>query len=716
MHGKIKNGLKALKLNKGSSIVMVVITMLFVAVLGSILLFSTYTGVMVKSTEQKGKQNFYDAQSAMNIVRAGVQELVNEAIKTAYPQVLINAGNVEDLSKLTDDFQDKFRQEFLAGIWLEDPLFTQNPTLNTYTYNLEEIEKYVASVTGIEVADLNSVGGLTFTGLGNVTQENGKLILEDLEIEHVNTGNKFTTSVKSDIVVNMPDFEYNYTPYSVTSITGFIFVVSEQFTSMSPELNFNSNAYFGNVLMSSTGAELNFNEGAIICKNDVTTDNGATINVGENVDIWANEISVQNGSNLFLSGNAYVYDDLTLGKDTNVNIAGTYIGYMSGSTPSESSAILVNDTGNSLDLKNVERLVLAGHGYVGGYDEFSGVENSGVQTGESLAVKSNQIAYIVSTTDLEVSFVDDSELEKAGSFTNPYIFDASESLPTLTLKVDSISPTGNTYASYGLTADSVQREVHHLANDNYVAYYFLDFANDEQARDYFTDYYSKNAALEGYMDTYFENLGGAPVETSFAPGVTFNEVANADFDIVNPINNFENVGGYSTIFENLTSTLTSDDRGGGDVYDNTVDTDAIAEFIEEQGITTFPDRPVEFVNAAGDVVALLVDEDYMITGTSTPSTVKLIVSYDEDDASVKTMNVFGNFEGLIMTDGNLTVSGANTVSSNTQAVLDALLAEYNGINIGTFLDFATPDVHIEDFSGGAWDLNLLVEYDNWTKN
>jgi hypothetical protein len=66
--------------------------MAFVSVMGVVVLFTSLTGYQLKAEERQGKSNFYDAETAMNELRAGVQQTVSDAIAAAYTDVLVHYG------------------------------------------------------------------------------------------------------------------------------------------------------------------------------------------------------------------------------------------------------------------------------------------------------------------------------------------------------------------------------------------------------------------------------------------------------------------------------------------------------------------------------------------------------------------------------------------------------------------------------------------------
>ena len=94
--------------NEGSTIITVLVAMALVSVLGVILLFTSYTGFQMKVTERQSKRNFYEAETAMNEIRAGIQLAVSDAIASANTKVLQNYNS--SATDAANAFKDYFEQ------------------------------------------------------------------------------------------------------------------------------------------------------------------------------------------------------------------------------------------------------------------------------------------------------------------------------------------------------------------------------------------------------------------------------------------------------------------------------------------------------------------------------------------------------------------------------------------------------------------------------
>ena len=101
--------------NEGSAVITVVVSMLFVIALGAALLFAAYTGYTIKIAERADKSNFYNASSAMDDIRVGIQQQVTEAIAAAYTDALVYyTGSHEGDPSYTP--QNDFNKRFIAEL------------------------------------------------------------------------------------------------------------------------------------------------------------------------------------------------------------------------------------------------------------------------------------------------------------------------------------------------------------------------------------------------------------------------------------------------------------------------------------------------------------------------------------------------------------------------------------------------------------------------
>ena len=149
---------------------------------------------------------------------------------------------------------------------------------------------------------------------------------------------------------------------------------------------------------------------------------GATLESDSYGELWAGKITMHGAAtstgsaNMNFKGNdVYVAGDLridgannnfTAGSLVDENYSGQYIGFGTGEN-GDSSAIVVNGTGTDIDLSGLINLTLAGNTYIAtktakdnlteadGNLNGNASDRKDILMGQSIAVKSDQLAYLV---------------------------------------------------------------------------------------------------------------------------------------------------------------------------------------------------------------------------------------------------------------------------------------------------------------------------------
>lgn len=160
----MKNRAKLKLNNRGAGIVTVLVAIMFLTAFGSVLLMLSYTGLEMRASDRKGKENLYDASSIMEEINVGVQEICSEAIVASYSDTLIRYNDFG--TNVTKAFQENYRD------------FIEKCYFNTTTEKWEKIPS--SGATG---------GRLIYTLDGNLVYDIS--VLEDMIVgrEVDETGN-----------------------------------------------------------------------------------------------------------------------------------------------------------------------------------------------------------------------------------------------------------------------------------------------------------------------------------------------------------------------------------------------------------------------------------------------------------------------------------------------------------------------------------------------
>ncbi|MEA4934987.1 MAG: hypothetical protein VB071_15595 [Lawsonibacter sp.] len=688
--------LAALRGNRGSSIVMVLVSMLVVSILGAALLYMSYTGFLIKATERQGKETFYDAAAAMTEIRSGIQEVVTASIAIAYNNMLTHysdAGFTGD--NMTEKFHQLFRTDVLA--WRLDPSnadTTLFPLISGFNVCSSDVLKEF--LTHPENAVLSA-------GTVRYDSSSDTMILRDISVSYTNPDNELTSNIISDIVIKMPDFYYLASEYSVSGIPEFAVIAKMSLAQVigNSQLNIQGSAYAGGITLSGALSSLEITGGSLICKNNVTVaDRGPTdrsrLTVTDDAALWAKRIYLNSAGSLSLEGTAYVADDLALeGDGAAALVSGSYYGFGQSTTDAaESSAIVINGRNTQLDFSQVSRLMLAGQSFVSDTTTAAAGAVSGqVMMGESVSVKSNQQAYLIPSEYLENISL------------NPTVLPASDSIPTATLSnapLWTIDGVSKTLADYNITPKTVVLRRAGAGNQQ-VVYYFMQFASTTDANHYFKDYFTVNKdEITRYLAMYTDlsDLDGISQTSGYAIYQSEDGYKLRGYAARDSLTATSNQ--LTTMFAQLSKTLSTNpvSTTAADPYEYIVDQSKFSAEVPEGEHLWFYD--------GSDPVALAVNGAYTIN-ESAPDTLRLILASGD-------VTVSQDFHGLIISGGTITME--RSVYASEEDVVSAFSATNGDLKFSDFLNEGAGEHDSTEDGGsfGNWNLDGMVLFQNWSKH
>ena len=538
--------------NRGFSLFTVLIAVSFVAILGMLILYIAISNFNMKITGLKGKDAFYTAERALEEIRTGLQEDVGEAMSTAYTQVL------ESYSKESsqDATMDEQRQEQFENLFLEalqKRLAASDK--ETKQYSLKKLISYVDILNDTSVFDKDkeslvitnpsgSTPEMSVNESSDTTDEKGSVVLKNLKVIYVDSKGR-AAIIETDIRLDVPDVQFP-TPSTLPDLMNMIVVADAGIvcegdtTSTSTiqgsiyagllpkikvgETNTADGARSTHSIYVQNNATLNIESGdKVVCAGKINVGNGSSFSSASGVNLWAKGLDVDSGKEVKLEGTTYFADDLTVsGKNNNITIAGNYYGfgsvtsalneacyfksiYANGNTGADlSSAIVINGKNTTLDLSNVQKLMLAGKNYIAS-SKVKGTKTnaSDVMTGESITVKGTQLAYLLP-----------SELLGTGeqSFTNPMDADTYEtsfrgisSTNNILIQMDKAVEVwgGKTLRQLGVDQNNpVQTVFYNEPGGTSYVYFYLNFTNEANAAAFLQNYLTVNPDAKENMDKY----------------------------------------------------------------------------------------------------------------------------------------------------------------------------------------------------------------------
>ncbi len=420
-------------------------------------------------------------------------------------------------------------------------------------------------------------------------------------------------------------------------------------------------------------------------------------------------------SNVNINDNAYILDDTSIEDDNaTVNLGGNYYGYSYNRDNSDttegnaslrsdySSAILINGRNTTLTSNGLTKLILAGRTFVqrnekltdGTYQE--SVDD--IMMGESLAVRSNQIAYLVPE-----EFILDGHNPLVGAEVGDDT-DARNKVNIAALKSLAVGNEGKTMADFLKPGEEITANYN---NSGQYVYLYLNFKSEVAANEYFSCYYNQEEGsspnnskpnkeyLDDRAQSYIATLDGSmkisPALYLIAGNIVHDYYSNTGakqqspnyFDGTNkPVKSLLDDGqskmrnylGLQMALLSSGSESVADVRGMLDdkskdelvknVVLNIIDTNGNPSEEDnkfEKDGASLPNR-IDNVPGYGDWKIICQNDDYMID----PGIEKGIV------LCAKNVTVSSNFEGLIIAGGKVSVTAAGSYKANPAVVGDIL--------------------------------------------
>lgn len=751
--------------NRGASLVFIVIAVALISTLAAVALYSTFINREIKTVEYKGDDNFYTGEMVLEEIKAGVENATSEAYAAAYLEVMQNYNATSAGTDPTDLrqklFAKTFRETFRKYLCGNDPS-QYDTTLRTNLAGF--LSTGISSVLASTKAELNGTGKNVFLDVSTstLTDRVNSEYISNLSCVYMDQ-EQYVTIVSTDICVNIPELEFTNSSNLSDVVTYSI--ISEHGMRTQNNATFKGNLYAGshddgagNIVgydgIRITGGNVNFtNATKLISGGKLTVDGASTLcSVDGTSSLWASGVDVMgNSDKVLLLGNSYIKDDLTInGQSDEITLEGSYYGYSYDSTGTggaeDNSSIVVNGTKTKLDMGSLNNLDLAGQAFIGlnlakyknnflteaqansadgGASAGAATGLSGVRMGESVAVKSNQLAYLVPQECFPNGYTNPMSLAKYKTFN---LSDIKLSEYGITLNIGGTEVTK--YLNSGVegvpTYKATVKPYFYRTGASEACswvYFYLEFPTASDASKYFFDFFSSdkgNDYLSKYIGNYLKTYS-TPDDTKLVLAGNMIKPNGSDYAIVGQTtyatsldrivqqSEYDTYAAlYSSLCKNLTETFTT---GEPTVFENTINKTKLRNTIDLNLLNNGYDYCVYPMGAASvaDAAAVIVD-NAGAAAFDIPTSSKLRVVIATGDVTLT-----HNFNGLIICDGKLDISGGVSVSSDVDSV-SAVLIKYNDV-WACFRDSS-----VSPTPGGTpaasekeVDVLSLVSYQNWSK-
>lgn len=523
------------KNNKGSALLLVIIAICFIAILGSLVLSMTMTNVQMKQIDYQSKENFYETEAVLEELHAGLEGVSSDSMYQAYNYILLH------YSEITQDTSNSVKGEF-DSIYISQLVQalcgrTYNPAVSTvYYYKPRVLKNFLNSSRNpddnILYNDADAFTNIVQINLDTVDPNKvNSVVLQNVKVRFQDNQG-YDTQITTDIRLEAPNLNFD-SANIYPEFTKYALIADRQLSAEGGMgISIDGNLYAGpggvrviatNVTVpdpdSSTGYNLKINGDTLITRGDILVQNYAKLFIGDKtagrkMNVWAENIGTADNDNssqtayLNIYGNCKVSDDLTLDADgSSVTIGGSYNGYNYNKTNQKvedsevhsivnsnySSSILINGRNSSLDMSGLTSLTVAGRAFVSRKNQVGMTVADDIMTGESISVKSNQLAYLVPDEYIYWKH-------------NPVMGSEFDALPAGQKEVT--IPAG-TLADL-LTAKQFVAYHYQIGGTIPMVYYYLEFKDQACANQYFKDYYnnsSNKATLNNNARTYLYGNG-----------------------------------------------------------------------------------------------------------------------------------------------------------------------------------------------------------------
>lgn len=768
-NGMLFSGNQNKRDDRGSAIVIVIIAVALIGMLATAILWASYLNYRIKINDLKAKNSFYSAETVVEQIVAGIKrDVVSVALGSAYQEVISNWDGLGT---------DESRERYFAMAYTEsvEKLLGVSVAGTSKRYDKDKLHDYVDEAFWDENNPSGHVRESVWDSAVPVflpaddLDGNGSMEIKNIRVEFYDS-NGYLSIINTDIAIDVPKLRFTQAgtidrlyPYVLVGDAGIEFAGALIANIEGSVYGGVDDEGEGGIIIGENSTVTVQDAGYVISGGDIVVGNasnftglihqGASLSVREGrqggeefcTNVYARGLAL-NGSHLDVSGRMYIGNDLVLsGKGSSVSLAGQYYGYGNTDTVTKttqenlavnpadtSSSIVVNGKDSSVDLTGLTTLQLGGRAYVALPQE--GEADNGlphVLMGESISVKSNQIAYLVPPEC--IGTLDGRTV--IGQ--NPMSFDTwtrmMGSLPGYEAQgvdfriVDAGKSTdklgGGKLADYGISdimagdlgeaepGDVVQavtrlnkagaaKGVRFLYLPEKEQVYLYLVMDGGQASEYFARYYNvdgNKSSLDHYFNQYVsggikirENAQGYVLSGNGMVSVMDTSTGDVMTDaqgrhLVGLLSGTEDASEQlretmercSRYYRNLNSSLMEEEEGFQDtVFENLIRLKTPAGALEgAAGLEDYLEEKggkAEFITGQGTEMlkAVLVDSETQPGGIYevADSKLRLVVAIGD-------VEVTSNFQGLIIASGRIRIADSVTVKKDGEGVYAVLQAE-----------------------------------------
>lgn len=456
--------------NTGSVLIMVVIGILFLGLLGSIISAATVLNARLKGGYQKERTTFYTADGILEEIRAGLGKISSRAVNEAYTSFMLEYKNSYQQG---ENQQARFSEKYLEVLQKELNDAGASSALQMY-YDVDILLGLLEGEGTALQKKKDCVQIIPQENKMEIFPTEGYLLLKNIRVVYVDESN-VETILTTDICLSAPSLSAAEEKNFYTELFQHALIGDQAVRLRDARVDGSVYAGKDGIFLGGFGLGSQINGGAVVSRGELlSSGNGNKL---ESQNLWLKNICLEgNGGSLTLSGNTNVSDDIEInGTGNQLILQGTYTGFGNEADSAQySSAIMINGKKAVVDMRGLTSLILAGNSFIK-RNEAGGLEGNDILLGESIAIKSDQLACFVPERYIK---------EKNGKFT--LLWEEFADYAKVGEENKSLLNQTEPVTAY------YYRQLSGTDIDKVGCYYFLNFKNQESAAEYYRIYGEAN--------------------------------------------------------------------------------------------------------------------------------------------------------------------------------------------------------------------------------
>lgn len=216
MDGRMRGSMQGKKVakkklnNSGSAIVTVIVVVAFISILATTILYVSGMNFYMKMTDLHTKESFYEAETALEEIKAFLMTEAAEAGREAYMDVVINYASTDGYTRYAI-YQNQFLER-LNSKWEE----TRTPVGGTERTYLETLASLITSypvkpIDPLAECELSLDMSVPNAGSMELHSEDGYALLRGVIFTYTKDG--YTTVISTDFIISVPEINWGVDAY-----------------------------------------------------------------------------------------------------------------------------------------------------------------------------------------------------------------------------------------------------------------------------------------------------------------------------------------------------------------------------------------------------------------------------------------------------------------------------------------------------------------------